>query len=146
VSILGERYSHGHVFDFYKSLRADPSRLRVLGDGKQRKSYLHVNDCLDAMQLAIARADARINIFNLGTDEYVDVDESIGIICEALGATPEREYTGGARGWIGDNPFIFLDCARVRSLGWAPKITIRDGILRTLRYLQANPWLLEARA
>jgi UDP-glucose 4-epimerase len=146
VSILGERYSHGHVFDFYKSLRADPSRLRVLGNGKQRKSYLHVNDCLDAMQIAIARADAKINVFNLGTDEYVDVDESIGIICEALGAKPEREYTGGERGWIGDNPFIFLDCARVRSLGWAPKVTIRDGIVRTLRYLQANPWLLEARA
>jgi UDP-glucose 4-epimerase len=146
VSILGERYSHGHVFDFYKSLRADPSRLRVLGNGKQRKSYLHVHDCLDAMQLAIARADAKINIFNLGTDEYVDVDESIGVICEALEATPERQYTGGARGWIGDSPFIFLDCARVRSLGWAPKVTIRDGIVRTLRYLQANPWLLEARA
>jgi len=145
VSILGERYSHGHVFDFYKSLRADPARLRVLGNGKQRKSYLHVDDCLDAMQLAIARADAKINIFNLGTDEYVDVDESIGIICAALGVTPEREYTGGTRGWIGDNPFIFLDCARVRALGWAPKITIRQGIVRTLRYLQANAWLLEAR-
>ena len=145
VSILGERYSHGHVFDFYKSLRADPARLRVLGNGKQRKSYLHVDDCLDAMQLAIARADAKINIFNLGTDEYVDVDESIGIICAALGVTPEREYTGGTRGWIGDNPFIFLDCARVRALGWAPKVTIRQGIVRTLRYLQANAWLLEAR-
>jgi len=145
VSILGERYSHGHVFDFYKSLRADPARLRVLGNGKQRKSYLHVDDCLDAMQLALARADAKINIFNLGTDEYVDVDESIGIICAALGVTPERQYAGGTRGWIGDNPFIFLDCARVRALGWAPKITIRQGIVRTLRYLQANAWLLEAR-
>ena len=145
VSILGERYSHGHVFDFYKSLRADPARLRVLGNGKQRKSYLHVDDCVDAMQLAIARADAKINIFNLGTDEYVDVDESVGIICAALGMTPERQYAGGTRGWIGDNPFIFLDCARVRALGWAPKITIRQGIVRTLRYLQANAWLLEAR-
>jgi len=146
VSILGERYSHGHVFDFYKSLLADPTTLRVLGNGKQKKSYLYVEDCLDAMQAAIARADGTINIFNLGTDEYVQVDDSIGFICDALGVTPERHYTGGERGWIGDNPFILLDCARMRALGWAPKLTIRDGILRTLRYLQANPWLLESRA
>jgi UDP-glucose 4-epimerase len=146
VSILGERYSHGHVFDFYKSLLADPTRLRVLGNGKQKKSYLYVEDCLDAMQVAIAHADGKINIFNLGTDEYVEVDDSISVICEALGATPKRHYTGGERGWIGDNPFILLDCARVRALGWAPRLTIRDGILRTLHYLQANPWLLESRA
>ena len=146
VSILGERYSHGHVFDFYKSLQADPTRLRVLGNGKQRKSYLYVGDCLDAMQVAIARADGRLNVFNLGTDEYVRVDDSIGVICEALGVTPELHYTGGERGWIGDNPFILLDCARVRALGWAPKLTIREGIRRTLDYLRANPWLLEARA
>jgi UDP-glucose 4-epimerase len=146
VSILGERYSHGHVFDFYESLRADPTKLRVLGNGAQKKSYLYVEDCLDAMLLAIARADGHINIFNLGTDEYVEVDDSIGFICEALGVTPERHYTGGERGWIGDNPFILLDCARVRALGWAPKLTIRDGILRTLRYLQANPWLRRSRA
>lgn len=146
VSLLGERYSHGHVFDFYKSLRADPTKLRVLGNGKQRKSYLYIEDCLDAIQVAIARSDGKINIFNLGTDEYVQVDDSIGLICEALGVTPERNYTGGERGWIGDNPFILLDCARVRALGWAPKLTIRDGILRTLHYLQANPWLLESRA
>jgi UDP-glucose 4-epimerase len=146
VSILGERYSHGHVFDFYKSLLADPTRLRVLGNSKQKKSYLYVEDCLDAMQVAIAHADGKINIFNLGTDEYVEVDDSISVICEALGATPKRHYTGGERGWIGDNPFILLDCARVRALGWAPRLTIRDGILRTLHYLQANPWLLESRA
>jgi UDP-glucose 4-epimerase len=146
VSILGERYSHGHVFDFYKSLRVDPTKLRVLGNGKQRKSYLYVQDCLDAMQVAIAKASAKVNIFNLGTDEYVEVNDSIAYICEALGVTPERNYTGGERGWIGDNPFILLDCKRIRALGWAPKLTIREGILKTLAYLQANTWLLESRA
>jgi len=146
VSILGERYSHGHVFDFYASLRTDPTRLRVLGNGKQRKSYLYIQDCLDAMLLAIERADAKVNIYNLGTDEYCEVNDSIAWICEALGVTPERTYTGGDRGWVGDNPFIFLDCARMRALGWSPKLTIRAGIERTLRYLQDNPWLLEARA
>jgi UDP-glucose 4-epimerase len=146
VSILGERYTHGHVFDFYKSLLADPTKLRILGNGKQRKSYLYVQDCLDAIMVAIERADAKVNVLNLGTDEYVDVDQSVGYICEALKLAPERSYTGGERGWIGDNPFILLDTKRIRALGWTPKLTIRDGILKTLAYLQSNPWLLEGRA
>lgn len=145
VSILGERYSHGHVFDFYKSLRKDPTKLRILGNGKQRKSYLYVQDCVSAILTAVEKATDKVNILNLGTDEYVEVNDSVGYICEALGINPERSYTGGDRGWIGDNPFILLDCKRMRSLGWAPKLTIREGILRTLAYLQANPWLLEAR-
>jgi UDP-glucose 4-epimerase len=145
VSILGERYSHGHVFDFYKRLRSDPRRLHILGNGKQRKSYLYVQDCVSAMLIAIERAQSKVNIFNLGTDEYVEVNDSVAYICESLGTSPEREYAGGERGWIGDNPFILLDCKRVRALGWEPTLTIREGILRTLQYLQANSWLLEAR-
>ena len=145
VSILGERYTHGHVFDFYKHLRADPTTLEILGNGKQKKSYLYVQDCLDAMLCAIARAGAKVNIFNLGTDEYVDVNDSIATICAALGIEPRRTYTGGDRGWIGDNPFILLDCTRIRALGWAPTLSIRDGITRTLAFLQANPWLMESR-
>jgi UDP-glucose 4-epimerase len=145
VSILGERYTHGHVFDFYRSLRDDPTRLRVLGNGRQRKSYLYIGDCLDAMLIAMARTRGRIEIFNLGTDEYCEVNDSIGWIAERLGIAPRLEYTGGDRGWIGDNPFIFLDTAKITALGWRPKLTIREGILRTLDYLQANPELLEAR-
>jgi UDP-glucose 4-epimerase len=146
VSILGERYSHGHVFDFYKSLRKDPTKLRILGNGKQRKSYLYVQDCVSAILTAIDKATNKVNILNLGTDEYVEVNDSVRFICEALGINPERSYSGGDRGWIGDNPFILLDCKKMRSLGWAPKLTIREGILKTLAYLQENPWLLEARA
>jgi UDP-glucose 4-epimerase len=146
VSILGERYTHGHVFDFYRHLRKDPTRLTVLGNGKQRKSYLYIGDCLDAMLLAMEKTRRTIEVYNLGTNEYVEVNDSIGYICERLGITPAMEYTGGDRGWIGDNPFIFLDNAKMRGLGWTPKLTIRDGILRTLEYLQQNPALLEARA
>jgi UDP-glucose 4-epimerase len=146
VSILGERYTHGHVFDFYRQLRADPAALRVLGDGKQRKSYLYVQDCIDAMLLAVEKANDKVNVFNLGTDEYCRVNDSIGWICEHLGLAPERTYTGGERGWIGDSPFIFLDCARIRSLGWKPHLTIREGIIHTVQYLRQNPWVLEARA
>src|SRR5207253_11127135 len=85
VSILGERYTHGHVFDFYKRLRADPDTLNVLGNGKQRKSYLYVQDCIDAIFAATARAEARTTILNLGADEYCTVNDSIGWITGALG-------------------------------------------------------------
>jgi len=147
VSILGERYSHGHVFDFYRSLRANPKELRVLGNGLQRKSYLYVHDCIDAMLTVMEKADGgKARIFNLGTDEYCQVNDSIGWITSHLGLTPSLVYTGGERGWVGDSPFIFLDTAQVRSLGWRPKLTIREGIIRTLDYLRANPWLLDGRA
>jgi UDP-glucose 4-epimerase len=146
VSILGERYSHGHVFDFFKALREDPTRLRVLGNGRQRKSYLYVQDCIEAMLLALERAQDRVNVFNLGTDEYCEVSDSIGWIVEHLGLQPTLEYTGGDRGWIGDNPFIFLDTARIRALGWTPRLSIRQGVLRTLDYLRAHPALLETGA
>jgi UDP-glucose 4-epimerase len=143
VSILGERYTHGHVFDFWNKLRADPHAIEVLGNGRQRKSYLYVEDCIDAIVLASQSASDSVSVFNLGTDEHCMVDESLGWICEELGVQPLRKYTGGEHGWVGDSPFIFLDCARIRSLGWQPKMSIRDAVLRTLRYLQANPWLLE---
>ncbi len=145
VSILGERYSHGHVFDFYKSLRANPRELRVLGDGHQRKSYLYVQDCIDAMLIAIEKSLEKVNIFNLGTDEYCEVNDSVKWITEHLGVSPRLTYAGGSRGWIGDSPFIFLDCHKIRALGWTPKLSIREGVIQTLDYLQANPWILEMR-
>jgi UDP-glucose 4-epimerase len=145
VSILGERYTHGHVFDFYAKLLADPRQIEVLGNGKQRKSYLYVQDCIDAMLTVIDRATEPVNVYNLGTDEYCAVDDSLGWICAHLGVSPRRRYTGGERGWIGDSPFIFLDTAKVRSLGWRPRLSIRDGVLQTLQWLQANPWVLERR-
>jgi len=145
VSILGERYTHGHVFDFCRSLRQDPSTLRVLGNGRQRKSYLYVQDCLDAIFLALERARERVNVFNLGVDEFCEVNDSIGWIAGRLGLQPRLEYTGGDRGWIGDNPFIFLATEKIRALGFVPRLTIREGVLKTVDYLQAHPELFEAR-
>ena len=145
VSILGERYSHGHVFDFYKNLLKNPEELHVLGNGHQRKSYLYIQDCIDAILFAIEKSQEKVNIFNLGTDEYCEVNNSISWICDHLGLNPQRIYSGGERGWIGDNPLIFLDTAKIRRLGWQPKLTIQQGIIRTLEYLQANHWLLEQR-
>lgn len=145
VSILGPRYTHGHVFDFYRQLREHPARLRVLGDGRQRKSYLHVEDCIDAVLLAMRETDAKVNVFNLGVDAYCVVNDSIGWICATLGVEPTLEYTGGDRGWVGDNPFIFLDTKRIRALGWTPRHSIREAIVSTVKYLKENEWVLEAR-
>jgi UDP-glucose 4-epimerase len=150
VSILGERYTHGHVFDFYKQLLEHPGSLRILGDGLQRKSYLYVQDCVDAILHVVRKKTAleakhRTQVYNLGTAEYVQVNDSVGFICKALGLSPKLEYTGGNRGWIGDNPFIFLDTAKIRATGWAPKLTIEQGIVRTLRWLESNSWVYDAR-
>jgi len=138
VSILGERYSHGHVFDFYQQLAEHPEHLHVLGNGHQRKSYLYVQDCIDGILAAIERANDKVNIFNLGTDEYCEVNDSIGWICEHLGLRPKFTYSGGERGWVGDSPFILLDCSRIRALGWRPRLTIKQAVLATIEYVSAN--------
>lgn len=150
VSILGERYTHGHVFDFYRQLLEHPDRLKVLGDGSQRKSYLYIQDCVGAMLHVMklgtaARAKHGVEIYNLGTGEYVQVNDSIRFICGALGLQPKLEYTGGNRGWVGDNPFIFLDTQKIRSTGWRTTLTIEQGIVRTLQWLQQNRWVYENR-
>lgn len=138
VSILGERYTHGHVIDFYRQLSEDPRRLRVLGNGRQRKSYLYVQDCIGAMLRAVAAGGESVNVFNLGHDTHCEVNDSIGWICAALGLAPRIEYGGGERGWVGDNPFIFLDTRKIRALGWQPSLSIQEGIQRTLDYLRTR--------
>jgi UDP-glucose 4-epimerase len=143
VSILGERYTHGHVFDFYRQLLSDPMRLAVLGDGTQRKSYLYVHDCIDAILVALKEAQDNVNIYNLGAPEYCQVNDSIGWITEHLGLKPQLSYAGGSQGWVGDNPFIFLDTTRIGALGWRPKLTIREGVVRTVQWLSQNRWVME---
>ena len=145
VSILGERYTHGHVFDFYNKLKKDPTRLRVLGNGKQKKSYLYIQDCIDAMLLAIKKASDQVNIFNLGVNDYCEVNDSISWICNELGVNPVIEYSGGNSGWIGDIPFIFLETKKIQSLGWEPKYNIREGVIKTVHYLKENEWVFKSR-
>jgi UDP-glucose 4-epimerase len=90
------------------------------------------------MLLALREARGKVRIFNLGTDEYCRVSDSIGWICEYLGRAPRISYGDGDRGWAGDNPFILLDCSRIRALGWRPKLGIREAVLRTVRYLESG--------
>jgi UDP-glucose 4-epimerase len=145
VSILGRRYSHGHVFDFMKQLARNPTRLHILGDGRQHKSYLHVDDCIEAMLLAASTGDERIAIFNLGTNEACQVLDSVDWIAGRLGLTPQLSFSGGRQGWIGDNPLIYLNTSRIRGLGWQPKKTIREAVGLTVDWLAANPWVFAER-
>jgi UDP-glucose 4-epimerase len=150
VSILGERYWHGHVVDFYRQILHDPKKLRVLGDGTQRKSYLYIQDCISAMLEVILNGMAvsarhRSIVYNLGTNEYCTVKDSISWICGHLGVEPKLEFTGGNRGWVGDNPFIFLETKKIRETGWEPTLTIRDSVVRTLEWLMENKWVLHFR-
>jgi UDP-glucose 4-epimerase len=143
VSILGERYTHGHVFDFYRALMRDPSHLPVLGDGRQEKSYLYIQDCVSAILTAAEHHhdEPGAHIYNLGTDETVVVDDSVRIITEHLSLSPEIEHTGGQRGWTGDSPLIHLETTRIRRLGWRPTLTIPQALVRTLEWLQANEYV-----
>ena len=141
VSVLGPRYTHGHVIDFWRKLKADPTRLEVLGNGKQKKSYLHVADCVAAMLAAIDRSGEAISVLNLGHGDWIDVNQSIAIITRAMGVSPRISYTGGDRGWVGDAPRILLDTRRIQALGWAPTKSIEESILETLRFLNDNPYV-----
>ena len=141
VSLLGPRYTHGHVIDFWRKLRRDPTRLDVLGDGHQKKSYLHVADCVSGMLLAIARVREPINLFNLGHQDWIELDQSIAIITATLGVKPRIVHGGGDRGWVGDSPRILLDTTRLRALGWAPTRSIEESIVETLAFLEASPFV-----
>jgi UDP-glucose 4-epimerase len=146
VSLMGERYTHGCVFDFMRKLRKDPTRLEILGDGKQRKSYLYVKDCVDAMFLEIAKPKEmrkeKLNIYNLGNEDFIEVTPIAKLVCQELGLKDVKlEYGGGARGWVGDSPFIHLDISKAKSLGWKPTKDIPECVRLTTRWLKENEWV-----
>lgn len=139
VSMLGERYTHGHVWDFYRALHVNPTRLRILGDGRQRKAYLYIGDCIDAVTRVLeVHTEPGFFVYNVGSDETLTVDQSVKIITEHLGLSPELDYAGGTRGWPGDSPLILLDTLRLRRLGWAPTVSVPDAVRRTVDWLGAN--------
>lgn len=145
VSILGERYSHGHVFDFIKLLLTDNKKLKILGDGNQKKSYLYIKDCISGIWRGLNYFKNNINIINLGTENYINVKESAKIITKQLNFKPKIKFEGGKSGWVGDNPFIFLDISKIKKSGWTPKYDIKESIIKTVNYLINNQWLFKTR-
>lgn len=150
ASVVGKRYTHGHVFDFYKKLKANPQELEILGDGTQKKSYLDVKDCIRGIMTACLEGQKRYErprygVFNLGSSSYCQVTESAGWISSEMGLSPKFKYTGGRQGWVGDNPFIFLDIKKAQSLGWDTTMNIEQAIRGTVRWIAQNEWILERR-
>lgn len=139
-NVVGPRQTHGVGFDFLRSLRARPNRLRILGDGQQSKPYIHVSDVVDAALRAAGKASTPFSVFNVATDDAVTVDEIADCAVETLGlaALPAREYTGGRRGWRGDVPVVRLDSTRIRSLGWFPKWNSREAVRHSLQEMKAD--------
>ena len=151
VSILGPRYPHGHVFDFVKQLIVDPTVLNIIGDGSPKKSYLHVHDCVNAVLhtgdtlRTAADKPNRYQVYHLGAPEYCQVKDSASWICQTMGLNPELRFGTGVRGWVGDNPFVYLNIEKVLSTGWAPRHTIRESVEDTVRWLVDNPWIFTTR-
>jgi len=142
ANVVGPRQTHGVTYDFVRRLLADPSELRILGDGSQSKSYIHVEDVVDAMLLMLGRAEPGFGVFNVGTDEYITVTEIAELVVEVLGLSGVRfDYTGGDRGWKGDVPVVRFDSTRIGERGWAKRYTTREALKASI---EAN--LDEARA
>ncbi len=146
ASVVGERCTHGHIFDFCRQLHAHPDRLQVLGDGAVRRSYIDVADCVDAMLLALHHPTPPVGIFNVGSLTSCALTESIGWITSALNIQPAIEFSGPGPAWVGSCPVIYLDCTKLHRLGWQPKLDPEAAVRRTVHYLAANPRLLEPSA
>ncbi len=134
-TVLGERCRRGAIWDFEHKLMRDPTGLEILGDGKQRKDYLYVGDCVNGMMTGYAVASAPVNIFNLGLQEQTSVDELADIVIEEMGLRRvEKRYTGGTSGWIGDNPVVYLSIEKIKTLGWKPRMSPKDTIRLTAKW------------
>jgi UDP-glucose 4-epimerase len=146
VSWIGERYTHGVVFDIMKKLAADSTRLPLLGDGTQKKSYLYVKDGIRGILAGVRQARDLKNIFNLGHDDFLTVLTLARIVLDELNlADVPLEFAGGKRGWLGDSPLVHLDTTRLKKLGWRPETSIEEGIRRTVRFLAEHQELVSAR-
>jgi UDP-glucose 4-epimerase len=139
VSVVGERHPHGVTYDFYHKLKKNSTKLEIIGDGTQRKSYMYIGDCIDGIMLAYKNASEKVNIYNLGWEEYINVKRVADIITDELGLQDVKyEYTGGSRGWVGDSPLVHLSIEKLKALGWQPKVSCEEGIRKTVRWLREN--------
>lgn len=136
ANVVGPRQTHGVGYDFVRRLKADPTRLRILGDGTQKKSYIHVEDVLAAIDLAAERANGNYAMFNVATDDYITVAEIADLAVKVSGLTPSEtkyEFTGGDRGWKGDVPVVRFDCSKIRALGWKAKRSSAEAVTDAMK-------------
>ena len=141
ANIYGIRSTHGVMFDFYMKLKKDPKKLLILGNGKQKKSYLYVTDCIDATILLTEQVNKKnyFEPFNVGSEEWISVNEIAKIVTTELGLVDVKfEYIGTDRGWPGDVKKIILDIKKLKTLGWFPKIEFSTGARMYIQWLKKN--------
>jgi UDP-glucose 4-epimerase len=141
ANVVGARQTHGVSFDFLRRLRQQPARLRILGDGRQSKSYVHVQDVVAAVLLANSHVTGGFHVWNVATDDAITVTEIAELAAEVLGIhpLPRWDYAGGDRGWKGDVPVVRLDASRMRALGWKPRFSSREAVWRSLEEMAEEP-------
>jgi UDP-glucose 4-epimerase len=132
ANVIGPRSNHGVIYDFINKLQANPSELEILGDGEQTKSYIYIEDCIEAMLCGL-RAKEKVNIFNIGSEDQLPVKEIAKIVSQELGLSPAFKLTGGERGWRGDVPVMLLSVEKLKSIGWSPKLDSRKAIKKTVK-------------
>ena len=136
ANIIGQRSNHGVIWDFIHKLLENPDELEILGDGKQVKSYLSVDACVEAVLFAVSHSDSTFNCFNIGSDDWIDVTSLAEIVVGEMGLSGVKfRYTGGDRGWVGDVPRMQLSVERLRSLGWQPGTGSRESVRDAARAL-----------
>lgn len=145
ASITGPRYSHGYIYNFYSKLKENPNELYIHGGKDQLKTYLDVEDCVSAMLLIVEKATDVVNIFNIGHFETIKLTESIPVITDHMNINPELVWSGNEVGWIGDSKINMVDITKLSDLGWKPNYSIKHSIVRTLNWLDQNPWVLDIR-
>jgi UDP-glucose 4-epimerase len=140
VSVLGKYYHHGHVIDFMRQLFVDPSLIRVLGNGRQRKSFISVEDCVRAIMSL--RGSKKFEVFNIGQSSFCEIQDSAKLIAATMGLKPRLVFGAEDRGWIGDNPFTFLDTKKANDHGWVPLTSIEASISQTVDWISENKWVI----
>ncbi|MHB1907778.1 MAG: SDR family NAD(P)-dependent oxidoreductase [Nitrososphaerales archaeon] len=134
-TVLGERCRRGAIWDFVHKLEANPRELEILGDGNQKKDYLYVKDCVDGILLGYEKSSKTTNIFNLGLQELTSVNQLADIVISEMGLhSVRKKFSGGARGWIGDNPIVHLDVTKIKTLGWKPDLSAEQAITLTTKW------------
>jgi UDP-glucose 4-epimerase len=134
ANVIGRRSNHGVIYDFVMKLKRNPSELEILGDGEQNKSYVYIDDCVDAMFFGL-KAGERVNIFNIGSEDQVKVRRIAEIVCEEMGLNPDFKFTGGRRGWRGDVPVMLLSIEKLKNMGWKPKYSSEQAVRMAVRDL-----------
>ena len=139
ANIVGPRSQHGVIYDFIQKLQKNPNELEILGDGTQNKSYLHINDCIEAILLGLEKSTEQVEIYNVGSEDQIDVKTIAEIAAEKMGLQHVKfKFTGGVdggRGWKGDVKNMLLDVSKIKSLGWKPKLNSKQAITKTVKEL-----------